>query len=204
MGRPKKIVAGDDPAKEVTDSTTLNNPSVSEEGTVSNLGTVNIPPEPASTPVKKEETVEIKKSDYDKLMAQLERNAKDIDLLYKASDKNRMAKALGEGGEILIHKANVWTWADTGIIVLASKLITNRSEVFQGKVIEDQISEVYLEDGQIITVPYLEFSRKILNKVPAEIVASKKTRDEKNKEITIFTLQFSDGKQLEINSAFVN
>jgi len=153
---------------------------------------------------KKEDTVEIKKSDYDKLMAQLERNAKDIDLLYKASDKQRMAKAMNQGNEPLVHTVKVWTWDNTGKIVMATNLLTNKCEVVQGKWIEDQQVAVVLEDGETLTVPYLEFSRKTLNKIVAEIIGTIKDTDINNKEVVIYKLVLPNGKKLEINQAFVN
>lgn len=204
MGRPKKIIEGEIPlegvktgvdlAEEGADKTVVTETlNTKEEGTIT------------SKEFKKEEqTIELKKSDYDKLMAQLERNAKDIDLLYKASDKHRMAKAMNQGGEILVHTAKIWTWDNTGKIVIATNLLSNRCEVVQGKWIEDQQVAVVLEDGETITVPYLEFSRKILNKIVAEIVGTTKERDRNNNEVVILKLQLPNGKKLEINQAFVN
>lgn len=153
---------------------------------------------------KQEQTVEIKKSDYDKLMAQLERNAKDISLLYAASDKHRMAKAMNQGGEILVHTVKVWTWDNTGKIVVGTNLLTNRCEVVQGKWIEDQSMAVVLEDGTTLTVPYLEFSRKTLNKIVGEIISTTKEYDANQKESIILKVQLPNGKTLQINQAFVN
>jgi len=153
---------------------------------------------------KKPDMVEIKKEDYDRLMNQLDKNAKDIALLYQASDKSRMAKAMGEGGEILIKKVNIWTWDGTGRIIIATKLISNRSEVVLGKWYEDQSVMVIMEDGDNFTVPYLEFVRKTLTKIPAEVVARTSSFDEKEKPITVLKVRFDNGKTLEINSAFVN
>lgn len=147
----------------------------------------------------KPDTIQLKKEDYEKLMAQLERNAKDIDLLYKASDKHRMAKAMNQGGEILVHTVKVWTWDNTGKIVIGTNLLTNRCEVVMGRWVEDQQMAVVLEDGETITVPYLEFTRKILNKIAAEIVSTTKQGD-----ITLLKVQLPNGKLLEINQAFVN
>jgi len=152
----------------------------------------------------KEEVVEVKKSDYDKLMKQLERNASDIELLYKASDKSRMAKAMGNGGEILIKQVKLWNWDNTGKIVIGTKLISNRSEVVLGKWVEDQSIVVVLEDGENFTVPYLEFVRKILNKLVADVISTTKTEDEKGVSVTILKVQLQNGKTLEINSSFVN
>lgn len=164
-------------------------------------GSTKLPPEPKP---KKDDVVEIKKEDYDKLMAQLERNANDIALLYKASDKNRMAKALGDGGEILIKTARVWTWDNTGKIVIATDLVSNKSEVVMGKWVEDQNVIAVFEDGSTETVPYLQFVRRTINKIPAEIIATTKSQDSSGKETLIYKLQFANGKILEINAAFVN
>lgn len=155
-------------------------------------------------PEKKEPTVELKKSDFDRLMETLDRNAKDISLLYKASDKSRMAKAMGNGGEILIRKVNIWTWDDTGKIILATKLLTNKSEIVLGRWVEDQTVEVFIEDSTSFVVPILEFYRKTLHKLPAEILATTKSRDEYNQESTLFKVQLPSGRTLEINSKFVN
>lgn len=182
MGRPKK--------EELNNETVASTP---------------LPEEAKVSSTKTEDTVQIKKSDYDKLMEQLERNAKDIDLLYKASDKHRMAKAIGQGGEILVHTVKLWTWDDTGKIVIGSSLVSNKCEVVQGKWIEDQSMAVVFEGGETITVPYLEFSRKTLNKIIAEIISTKKQVDNKtNRESVILEVQLPNGKKLEINQAFVN
>jgi len=45
---------------------------------------------PKTTKVKKDDVVEIKRDDLERLMAQLDKNQQDIDLLYKASDKSRL------------------------------------------------------------------------------------------------------------------
>lgn len=151
------------------------------------------------------EMVEVSREDLNKLLEKLDRQAKDIDILYKASDKSKMAKALGNGGEILIKKVNLWTWDNTGKIVMATELKTNKCEVVMGKWYEDQNVTVVLEDGETMTVPYIEFSRKILNKIPAEIISTKKETDDKTrKETIIYKVQLDNGKTLEINSSFVN
>jgi hypothetical protein len=153
---------------------------------------------------KKEETVELKKSDFDKLMNQLENNKRDIDLLYKASDKVRMAKAVGSDPANLIKKVRIWFWDDTDKIVIATKMQTNRAEVVRGQWIEDQTVAVVFEDGTSVVVPYLEFHRKTLNKIAADVIKTIRTTDDNNKDITIYKVQFDNGKTLEINSNFVN
>lgn len=159
---------------------------------------------PPPAPSKKGETVEVSKEDLAKLLEKLDRQAKDIEILYKASDKGNMAKVLGQGGEILIKKVNLWTWDNTGVIVIATELKTNRCEVVMGKWYEDQNVMVVLEDGKTFEAPYIEFSRKILNKIPAEIISTSKSFDKNKKEVILYKVQLENGKELEINAAFVN
>lgn len=163
------------------------------------------PPENTKPPkVEEKNTVEISREDLNKLMEKLDRQAKDIEILYKASDKSSMAKVLGQGGEILIKKVNLWNWDNTGLIVLGTELKTNRCEVVMGKWYEDQTVTVVLENGETFTVPYIEFSRKILNKIPAEILSTGKSFDNNGKEVIIYKVQMANGKQLEVNASFVN
>jgi hypothetical protein len=162
-----------------------------------------VPTEPKVEP--KVETVEIKKTDYEQLMARLEKNAKDIDLLYKAADKSRMAKARNDNAEVLIKSAKVWTWKDTGKIVISTKLIKNICEIVAGRWVEDQLVDVVLEDGEIVkNVPYLEFSRSILNKTSADILSREESFDSNKNKVILFKLQLPNGKELKINSSFVN
>jgi len=152
----------------------------------------------------KEDTVEIKRTDFDKMMKQLETQSKDISLLMKTADKGRIAKELNKAGENLIKQCNVRTWDDTGKIIIGWKLITNRCEVIQGSWSEDQTCSIIFEDGEILTVPLLEFYRKTLIKIPVDIVARTEELDDKNNKITIFKLQFPSGKILLLNSVFIN
>ncbi len=163
------------------------------------------PPETPKPPKEdKKATVEMSQEDFAKLMEKLDRQAKDIEILYKASDKSNMAKALGQGGEILIKKVNLWNWDNSGKVVLGTELKTNRCEVVMGKWYEDQTVTVVLENGETFTVPYIEFSRKTLNKIPAEILSTAKSFDSNQKEVIIYKVQMANGKQLEVNAAFVN
>ena len=142
------------------------------------------------------------RADFNKMMSQIEKQSKDIDLLYRASDKHRIAKELNKEGENLIRETNVRTWGDTGkLIVKWDDLVTNRSEIIQGKWYEEQTTTFYFEDGESMTVPYLEFVRKTLIKVPAEIIGT--TQDART-GFTIFKLQFPNGKILLLDSRFVN
>lgn len=153
---------------------------------------------------KKEDMVEIKRSDFDRIMATMEKQSKDIELLYKTTDKNRMAKELNKAGEKLIKQCKVRLWDNSDKMVIGWKLITNRCEVVQGRWVEDQTANVVLDDGTVETVPLIEFYRKTLNKVDADIISRTTELDEKNQESIIFKLQFSNGKTLLLNSVYVN
>ncbi len=155
--------------------------------------------------VKKEELVQVKKEDLDALIKQVEKQAKDLELLYKATDKSRLAKAIGNGGEPLIHTAKVSKWGDTQNFVLGWKLLTNRAEVINGRYIEDQTVEVQVEGMDPFIVPILEFYRNILHKEDGEIVSnSKKFNKETMKDEEFVTLEFKNGRKFEINISFIN
>jgi predicted RNase H-like nuclease (RuvC/YqgF family) len=152
----------------------------------------------------KEDTIEIKRTDFDNMMKQLERQSKDIDLLYKAADKSKIAKELGKEGENLIKQAKVSTWDDTGKFIVGWKLITNKCEVIMGKWIEEQTVVINFEDGETLIVPLLEFYRKTLKKVNGDIISRVDQYDENNEKIIMFKLQFPNGKVLLLNSVYVN
>lgn len=155
---------------------------------------------------KKEDVIEVKREDWDKLMAHVEKTSKDIELLHKVADKSRIAKELNKEGENLIKTCTVRTWLDTGKFVIGwGDMKTNRCEIVMGKWFEEQSVTFTLEDGETKTVPYIEFVRSTILKIPADIISRKEESDEANgtKEI-MFKLQFANGKSLLINSKFVN
>jgi hypothetical protein len=153
---------------------------------------------------KKDETVTVKKADFDRIMATLDKQAKDISLLYKAADKNRISSEINKEGVNLIKQVRVWTWADTGKNIIGWKMNTNRCEVVMGKWVEEQNVSTVLEDGEVITTSYLEFVRNTLKKISADLLSRTEEYDEQNNKITMFKVQFPNGKQLVINSTFVN
>ncbi len=156
------------------------------------------------TVAAEEETVQIKRKDFDRLMNQMEKQSKDIELLYKVGDKSRIARELGKEGENLIKQVQVRTWDDTGRIIIGWKLLTNKCEVILGRWVEEQTTTIMFEDGETMTVPLLEFYRKTLKKIEADIVGTTQDIDSQNNKITSFKLQFENGKTLLLNSAFVN
>jgi len=158
------------------------------------------------TPPLEPETIQIKKTDFSDLMDRLDKQAKDIEMLYQASDKHRLAKAQSKGGtDVLIHTAKVSRWDGTAVYVLAWKLVTNRAEVINGKWVEDQTCTVIFDVGEPVTVSLLEFYRKTIQKDSGEIIGREKKYDKlNNSEFEIFHLEFPNGQKLSINSSFVN
>jgi len=137
-------------------------------------------------------------------MKQLESQAKDISLLLKTADKTKIAKELNKEGENLIKQCKVSTWDDTGRFIIGWKLLTNKCEVVMGRWMEEQTVSFILEGGEVMTVPLLEFYRKTIRKVDADIIARTDQYDDKNNKIIMFKLQFPTGKILLLDSTFVN
>jgi len=151
------------------------------------------------------DTVEIPRKDFDSMMARMDKQSKDIELLYKAADKSRLAKAGSEGGEVLIKQVKISKWDNTKSLVIGWKLVTNRCEVVMGKWVEDQSVIVVFDDGsKPITVSLLEFYRRILNKEVADIVGRSEDTDSEGNVVHLLKLELSNGKKLEIQPQFVN
>jgi len=185
MGRPKKEV----------------NTESDVSGTENNIVTETV--SGTTETIKKSDTVEISRDDFNKLMDRLDKQAKDIGTLYQVADKSRLARAQGPE-ENLIKQAKVSTWDDTGKFIIGWKLVSNRCEVVMGRWVEEQDVVIVFEDGETLKIPLIEFYRKTLHKISADIIARTEEFDEKNNKINMFKLQFPNGKVLLINSAFVN
>jgi len=156
---------------------------------------------------KKNEYVEVKKEDLDALFKRLDKQAKDIEMLYDASDKNSLARAKSKGGsDVLIHTAKVRVWSPTGKRILAwTNMKTNKAEIIMGKVFEDQSTTLILQEGEPLTVSYLELVRNSIQYDTGEIISRENQFDVDAKQYNeILHLEFSNGEKLKINSKFVN
>ncbi len=152
---------------------------------------------------EEDEMVSVKKSDLKAMMDRMDKQSKDIDLLYKVADKSRLQRESGEG-ENLIKTVKVSMWDNGDIPVVGWTLISNRCEVVLGRWIEEQTVNLVLEDGQAIQVPLLEFYRKTLKKIAANILSTSENTDYEGKRVTIYNLEFPNGKKLSINNSFIN
>jgi len=162
------------------------------------------PEAPVGEKVNKEEFVQVKKEDLAGLFTRLDKYEKDIQMLYKVSDKSRLQREQNTGG-VLINTVKISRWDGGTAHVIAWKLDSNRCEVVNGRWVEDQQATVILDEGEPVTVPLLEFYRKIIQKDVAEIIGREKKYDKQNNsEYEIFKVELPNGQTLEINSQFVN
>lgn len=156
------------------------------------------------TPVKTEEMVQVKREDLNAILNKLETYEKNIDLLMKASDKERLARAQSKDGKILIHSVKIAKWDDTENYVIGWKAATNKAEVINGRYIEDLTTNVFFETEEPIVVPMLEFYRKTIRKDSADVIGKEIKTDEKGNKVELLKIRFENGKELIINSNFVN
>lgn len=156
------------------------------------------------TPVKKEEMVQVKREDLNAIFKKLETYEKNIDLLMKASDKERLAKAQSKDGKTLIPSVKIAKWDDTDNYVIGWKAATNKAEVINGRYIEDLTTNVFFEEAESIVVPMLEFYRKTIRKDSADVIGKEVKVDDKGNKVELLKIRFENGKELIINSSFVN
>lgn len=160
--------------------------------------------EPIVETPAKEEMVQVKREDLNAILNKLETYEKNIDLLMKASDKERLARAQSKDGKALIPSVKIAKWDDTENYVIGWKAITNKAEVVNGRYIEDLTTAVFFEDAESIVVPMLEFYRKTIRKDAADVVGKEVKVDEKGGKVELLKIRFENGKELIINSNFVN
>lgn len=154
---------------------------------------------------KPEETIQVKKSDFDMLMKTVETLSKDRDILFKAADKNRLARVNDSESQNLVKKVKISKWKNNGMYIIGWKLTSNVSEILPGsnRWVEDQRTMLVFEDGSTIEVPLIEFYRSTIAKDVADIIAStQKFIDGQN--IVEYTVEFPNGRKLLIDNRFVN
>lgn len=161
---------------------------------------------------KKEEgkTVEVPESTLQELLSKVEEYEKkdkqreeQIEMLTHAADKGRLAAwdEKHKGGD-LIRTAKVSLWE--GKIVVGWKMIKDEVFVDKDKVLrENQLLRLYLHTGEgdkpeKQDINYVNFYRNKKMRV-GDIVKKSEGVDGNT-----FTLQFSDGKKIEIDTRFVN
>jgi hypothetical protein len=152
----------------------------------------------------KEKKVTITQGQLDQLLGTIEKLTKGQELLFGVADKNRLARAQALTGEELIRTAKVSMY--DGKYVVGWVLTKNTSEILPGtgRWVEDQETTLVFEDGTTHAMPLIEFYRKI-QKVAGDIISQNEQYDALTKQkVTIFTIEFKDGKQLTIDTRFIN
>lgn len=142
--------------------------------------------------------VQISKKQLDTIIDALDQRNKDVELLFKVADKNKLSKVREqEQGANLIRTCRAWIWKNDKVIIV-TKLVSNVAEIVNGRYVEDQQVEMVFEDGTNEKTSYLDFSRH-KKFVTVEILSSKKEGDK-----LVYKVQFSDGKTLAIGESFIN
>lgn len=147
------------------------------------------------------DTVEVKKEDLQRLFDRIEKQEKDIEILYKVADKGRLENQT-KNGEPLIKTCKISTF--DGNIIIAWKLKKNICEIVNGRWVEDQVTELIFEDGKVLELPILDFYRKIVKIDGVEILSKSVSYNDKGEEESLLKLQLPDGKVLEIKSNYIN
>lgn len=158
----------------------------------------NASPSPSGN-AKEEETVTVSKAQFEQLLADMASMKKaQTELEGTASqDQIRKLDALRASGRLVkavkIRKFN-------GKLVIGWQVIVD--EVYmspEGKLIEDQKLKLFFEDATTFDTSLIQFSRISLYESYEVVKESKNAMGE-----MLFTVQLADGKELEINSKFVN
>lgn len=158
---------------------------------------------PEDTKKEPEESmVQIPKSKLDLLVSTLEKRGKDVELLYKLVDQNKLSRARELQGDTLVKTCKVWQW-NNGKFVIATKLVKNVAEVVNGRYIEDQEIEMVFDDGTSQKTSYLDFSRN-KKMVVFEIVARKDYVRPDGVKSVMLSVVHENGKKLEVSIEFIN
>ena len=153
----------------------------------------------------KMKTVVIEKDVLDKILNKIESQDKEIEILKKISDKNRLERYEKENEGEIIRRAKVGLW-DNKIIIGWKKGIDDVGFIHmdgRSVLVEKQTIVLILDDGGKTLekeVNYLEFSKNI-NRLEGDIINEKRNL---KTGVETKTLQFDDGKEVTIDVKFLN
>lgn len=158
---------------------------------------------------KKKDVIEVDRATIEAILErqkqqdkEISRLTKDNEKLIAVADKGRLSLFDQQhNDQPLIRNANLNVWQ--GKIVLGWKTVKDEVGVMDGRIYENQVVEMYLDDGvgnepKAVQVNYLDFGRN-MRKMAAEIVKQSKT-----KYGEAYTLQTKDGREYEIDIRFIN
>jgi len=153
--------------------------------------------EPSSK--ERTETVAVPRNTLEKLLGRVEKLEKDNEVLKEVADKNKLAQVERQrsGGKLV--KTVTVSQVNSQLVLGWSKV---KDDVYfdeQGRLHEEQVVNIHFEGGDTREMDYRAFSR-LRTPVKAEVVGE--SRD--NEGHSNLKLQFADGKELEIDSKYVN
>ena len=161
------------------------------------------PPNPLNQKKKegKESKVEVDQSVLEALVKKVEDQAKSIEMLTFTADKSRLAQWDAKHKGDLIRSANITVWH--GKYVVGWEAVQDEVSIINGVLREKQIIRLYLHEGdgkdlKTEEMDYLHFYR---NK---EVKSGNIVKRSQTTDGDTFTLQFEDGKKLEIDIKFIN
>ena len=150
---------------------------------------------------EKKNVVEVDAETLEKLLKTVEAQGKKIEILTEVADKNRLSRVeeMRAQGK-LVKKVNLNTY--DGKIIIGWKKV--KDDVYmdqQGRLHEEQIVGLVFqgekEPGKEMDVR--SFTRLIV-KIPAEVLEESKDKDGN----TNFLVQTADGREIKIDSKFIN
>lgn len=155
---------------------------------------------------KKSDKVTVDKTMLEEILKRVEDQAammkalkEDNEMLKDVADKGRIATYLQKGEPGALTKKATVTVVN-GKIVKSWECIKNTSYVTSlGVPVVEQITKLTFEDDSTEEMPIVTFSRIANTRVTGEVVEETKT-----KQGMMWKLRFEDGKELVINTVFIN
>lgn len=145
-------------------------------------------------------TVEVNKEQLDKLLAQLQTQGQQIEMLVATADKARVARYNDLNQSPTTHSYRVRMFKGKLVVGWRSVL----DEMYQdghGQWHERQQVEIVTEDGEKFTLPFLESER--LEKLTATYIGTE-IRMENGQTVTTLGLRMPDGREIKIDQVYVN
>jgi hypothetical protein len=156
-------------------------------------------------PKDPEETLVVPRKDLEGFMKRLNDLEETNRRLIAVADKGRLAnereRAEKADGAPLIHTVRLTQLERNGQLVVAWKMTDNDSFVDGNRMVEKQNIQVVFKDGTTTNMRLVDFYRKQLKLVVAEIIS--RLVNEKTKK-TELIVELKDGERVTIPLAFVN
>lgn len=181
-------------------------PSVTTTNDKGEKITIKTEATPPAEPKPDTNMVEVSTDDLKALIRRIDDLETSNERLLGAADKSRLAHvdSKKQGGK-LIRTVRISRLGKNGPIIMGWKLKVNESYIENGRWREHQVVDVTLEDGKTKEMQLLDFYRMQNKDLSGEIIAEKvSTNKETGEDEQSITVEFKDGKTLEIGLAFIN